>query len=117
MALNAFTPELWRDTELSARQSLSRGSSDGLSASEPLPAKSDRLPRGFSYKAELINLYFKLVKLCSYSFVDVGSNLARRDRNSDEFNSDRRKSFYLTTREFGLFSSSEACFKHYRCIL
>ena len=46
MALNAFTPELWRDTELSARQSLSRGSSDGVSASGPLLVKKDRLPRG-----------------------------------------------------------------------
>ena len=49
MALNAFTPELWRDTELSARQSLSRGSSDGLSVSGPLLDKTDRLPRGICY--------------------------------------------------------------------
>jgi hypothetical protein len=76
-----------------------------------------RLYTCLSVKAELINLYFKLMKPCSYSFVDIGSNRARRDRNSDEFDSDRRKLFYLTTREFGLFSSSEACFKHYKCIL
>ena len=76
-----------------------------------------RLYTCWSVKVELIKLSFKLIKRCSYSFVDIGSNRARRDRNSDEFDSDRRKSFYLTTREFGLFSSSEACFKHYKCIL
>ena len=47
MSLNAFTPELWRDTELSARQSLLCGSSDGVSVSGPLPDKKDRWPRGF----------------------------------------------------------------------
>ena len=59
-----------------------------------------RLYTCLSVKAELIHLYLKLMKPCSYSFVDIGSNRARRDRNSDEFDSDRRKSFYLTTREF-----------------
>ena len=51
-----------------------------------------RLYTCLSVKAELIHLYFKLMKPCSYSFVDIGSNRARRDRNSDEFDSDRRKS-------------------------
>ena len=41
-----------------------------------------------SPKAELINLSLKLIKSCGYSFVDISSNRARRDRNSDEFDSD-----------------------------
>jgi len=43
-------------------------------------------------KVELIELSSKLIKPCNYSFVDIGSNRARRDRNSDDFDSDRRKS-------------------------
>ena len=41
-------------------------------------------------KAELFDLSLKLIKPCSFSFVDIRSNRARRDRKSDEFESDRR---------------------------
>ena len=46
-----------------------------------------RLYTCLSAKVELIDLSLKLVKLCAHSFVDISSNRARRDRNSDEFDS------------------------------
>ena len=49
MSPNAFTPGLWRDIELGARHSLSRGSSDRVSASGYLPVRKDRCDRGFCY--------------------------------------------------------------------
>ena len=51
-----------------------------------------RLYTCLSAKVELIDLSLKLAKLCAHSFVDISSNRARRDRNSDKFESDRRKS-------------------------
>ena len=38
-----------------------------------------------SVKAELHMLSLMRMKPCSYSFVDIGSDRARRDRNLDEF--------------------------------
>ena len=58
-----------------------------------------RLYTCLSAKLELIDLSLKLIKPCSYSFVDIRSNRARRDRSSDEFALDRRKSFISTKRE------------------
>jgi hypothetical protein len=49
----------------------------------------------FSAKVELIDLSLKLIKPCSYSFVDIRSNRARRNRSSDEFALDRRKFVYF----------------------
>ena len=51
-----------------------------------------RLYTCLSAKVQLISMSLKLVKLCAHSFVDISSNRARRDRNSDKFESDRRKS-------------------------
>ena len=52
-----------------------------------------RLYTCLSAKVELIDLSLKLVKPCAHSFVDISSNRARRDRNSE---SDRRKSALST---------------------
>ena len=46
-----------------------------------------RLYTCLSAKVELIDLSLKLVKPCAHSFVDISSNRARRDRNSDKFES------------------------------
>ena len=62
-----------------------------------------RLYTCLSAKVELVDLSLKLVKPCAHSFVDISSNRARRDRNSDKFDSDRPWSYFLRTRKFSWF--------------
>ena len=67
--------------------------------------------------SELDNLSIMCLKVYNYSLVAIG---AHSERLCEILTSSRRrdvKTILQVSRKFGLFSSAEACFKHYKCIL
>ena len=66
---------------------------------------------------ELDHLSTMCLKVYNYSIVAMG---AHSERPCEILTSSTRRdveTIFQVSRKFGLFSSSEACFKHYKCIL
>jgi hypothetical protein len=64
----------------------------------------------------LIKLSIMCLKVCQDSLVAMDADCERPIENLTSSTLDSTRVVFCATRKFGLFSSSEACFQHFKCI-
>ena len=67
--------------------------------------------------SELVNLSSMYLKANKVSLVAIGTHSERPIELLTSSRCVDRQTILLTTRKFGLFSLSEVCFKHFKCII